>query len=65
MRCDDDLAPRIAGNLRGTADELRVVVASPAVERAMQVLGADQMLRLHPNMTCALTGAPDSHCQSA
>lgn len=39
--------------------ELRVVVCSLAVWRALQVLGADQMLHLYPDMASALAGAPD------
>jgi anti-sigma B factor antagonist len=42
-----------------TGAELRVVISSLAVRRALQVFGADQMLHLYPDMTSALTGAPD------
>jgi anti-sigma B factor antagonist len=40
-----------------TSAELRVVISSPVVRRALHVLEADQLLRLHPDMESALTGA--------
>jgi anti-anti-sigma factor len=36
--------------------ELRLVVAGPAVLRALQVMGVDRMLALYPSMGAALTG---------
>lgn len=41
-----------------TGAELRVVLCSAAVRRVMELLGADQMLRLYPDMSAALTGSP-------
>ena len=41
-----------------TGAELRVVVCSPAVRRAMEILGADQMLRLYPDLSSALARVP-------
>ena len=40
-----------------TGAELRVVVCSPGVRRMMELLGADQMLRLYRDMSSALAGA--------
>lgn len=37
--------------------ELRVVISSTAVRRVLHVVGADQMLRLYPDLASALTGA--------
>lgn len=39
--------------------ELRVVVASRAVRRIVEITGAGKVLRLYPDMITALTGAPD------
>ena len=41
-----------------TGAELRVVICSPAVRRAMELMGADQMLRLYPDISSALAGSP-------
>jgi anti-anti-sigma factor len=40
-----------------TGVELRVVVSSPAVLRALHVLEADRLLHLYPDMAAALAGA--------
>jgi len=41
-----------------TGAELRVVTSSTTVRRALNILGADQMLRLYPDMLSALTSKP-------
>src|SRR5215469_5168300 len=46
-----------------TGAELRVVTSSPAVRRIMQVIGADQILRLYPDIAAALTAAPQTEEQ--
>jgi anti-sigma B factor antagonist len=38
--------------------ELRVVIRSAAVRKVMHVIGADQVLRLYPDLGEAMTGAP-------
>ena len=43
-----------------TGAELRIVISSPAVQRVLHLVGADQMLHLYPDMTSALTGAPQA-----
>ena len=41
-----------------TGAELRVVTSSATVRRALNVLGADQMLHMYPDMLSALTSVP-------
>jgi anti-anti-sigma factor len=38
--------------------ELRIVLTSQAIWQLLRLFGADQMLRLYPDMESALTGAP-------
>lgn len=48
----------LANNQAACTDaELRVVAASPAIRRVLHVLEVDQLLRLYPDMACALAGA--------
>jgi anti-anti-sigma factor len=39
--------------------ELRVVVRSPVVQRVMQTVGVDQVLRIYSSLDEALAGKPD------
>lgn len=43
--------------------ELRVVITSPVVLRVLEVLEADQILRLYPDMAVALAGTPHAQEQ--
>jgi anti-sigma B factor antagonist len=54
IRCLLEASDRAAA----AGGELRVVIPSSAVRRTMHVIGADQVLRLYPDLGAAMTGTP-------
>ena len=45
--------------------ELRIVLSSDAVREVLHVCGADQMLKLYPDMAAALLGAPEVRAEAS
>jgi len=48
----------VSSHMAAIGGELRIVLTSQAIWQLLRLFGADQMLRVYPDMQSALTGAP-------